>query len=141
MVLHGSPMIIKMLLLFCKACTRCDLRISHLQPRNGSRAAQACHDTSNQRQHVAFPTCISSSSFLLSPHHPGSPPSSSTDLCFPPNSQISWIVTDQELLAEDLQIAHIRPADIKTRNRHRPTLYMLCAALTNCPEVWTDKEI
>jgi len=45
----------------------------------------------------------------------------------------SFLHSTQNPLPKNSWIAHIRSADIKTQRHHRPMLYMLCAALTNCP--------
>ena len=95
---------------------------------------------SNQSQHVVFPTCTSS----LSPHSshfPHFPPLLSANQNHATYSQATLLATHQAFLAEDLQIAHIGPANIKTWSRHHLLLYAPCTALTNHPEAWTDREI
>jgi len=95
---------------------------------------------SNQSQHVAFPMRTSS----LSPYSSCFPhflPPLSANRNHSTYSQAALLATHQAFSAEDLWITHIGLADIKTQSRHHPSLYMQCAALTDHPEAWTDKEI
>ena len=95
---------------------------------------------SNQSQHVTFPTHTSSLSPCSScfPHFL---PPLSENRNHSTYSQAALLATHQAFSAEDSRIAHIGPADVKTRSRHRPSLYVQCAALADHPEAWTDKEI
>ena len=95
---------------------------------------------SNQSQHVAFPTRTSSSS-PRSSRFPHFLPPLSANRNHSTYSQAALLATHQAFSAEDSRITHIGPADIKTQSHHRPLLYVQCAALTDHPEAWTDKEI
>jgi len=95
---------------------------------------------SNQSQHVTFPMRTSFSS-PRSSHFPHFPPPLSANRNHSTYSQAALLATHQAFSAEDSWIAHIGPADVKTRSRHRPLLYVQCAALADHPEAWTDKEI
>jgi len=83
---------------------------------------------SNQSQHVAFPTHTSS----LSPHSSYFPhflPPLSANRNHSTYSQATLLATHQAFSAEDLWIAHIGPANIKTQSRHCPLI--VCAVC--CP--------